>query len=152
MDPPQEAPSLKRDIDVIRYFTRQFRAISDGQVLDLFERFGTRPFMNADIRSILGSKRQTAWIRLSRLAEAGLVQKRGHVYRVAPFTNEFVKDAASVLRHLMLGADTQKPIDEDVVRIALEGVEALYAKGSLNQSDYFRYKKALKGIGVGIST
>lgn len=146
---PDPAP-LKRDLDVIRYFTKQFRALSDGKVLDLLERFETKPFMNAEVRSVLGGKRQATWMKLSGLAEAGLVQKRGHVYRVSPFTAEFVKDAAGVLRHLMLGVEAPGPVDGDVLRTALEGVEALYSKGRLSQDDYFRYKKALESVGVGV--
>jgi hypothetical protein len=77
MDPSQDDASLKRDLEVIRYFAKQFRALSEGSVLDLLERFEVKPFMNADVRSLFGSKRQTAWMRLSRLTDAGLVEKRG---------------------------------------------------------------------------
>jgi hypothetical protein len=139
--------SIKRDLDVIRYFTKQFRALSDGPVLDLLERFEAKPFMNADVRMILGSKRQTAWMKLSRLADAGMVEKRGHLYRVSPFASEFVRDAASVLRHLMLGDEVSTVVDKGVLRVALEGVEVLYSKGKLGQNDYFRYRKALEEMG-----
>jgi len=103
--------------------------------------------MNADVRNIFGSKRQTAWVRLSRLADAGMVEKRGHIYRVSPFASEFVKDAANILRHLMLGEEVSTTVDRDVLKVALEGVEALYSKGKLSQNDYFRYRKALEGMG-----
>jgi hypothetical protein len=142
--------SLKRDTEVIRYFSKQFGALSDSSILDLLERFETRPFMNADVRGIFGSKRQTAWLKLARLAEAGLIVKRGHVYRVAPFAAEFVKGAAGVLRHLMLGTGAPQPFDREALRVALEGVEALYTKGKLSQEDYFRCRKSLEGIGVGV--
>ena len=84
------------------------------------------------------------------LANAGLVVKRGHMYRVAPFTAEFVKGAAGALRHLMLGTEVSAPVDRDVLRVALEGVEALYSKGKLSQDEYFRCRKSLEGIGVGV--
>jgi RecB family exonuclease len=79
---------LGQDIEVIRYFRTQLRAISDAPVLELVEKFGDRSFMNAEVRTIFGSKRQTAWARLARLTEAGMVQKRGHVYRISPFTEK----------------------------------------------------------------
>ena len=60
-----DLPSTKRDLEVIRYFTKQFRALSEGPVLDLLERFETKPFMNAEARGIFGSKRQTAWLKLA---------------------------------------------------------------------------------------
>jgi len=147
MNPTRDTLSIKRDLDVIRYFTKQFRALSDGPVLDLLERFDAKPFMNADVRNIFGSKRQTAWMRLRRLADAGMVEKRGHIYRVSPFASEFVSDAAGVLRHLMLGEEVPMSGDKDVLRVALEGVEVLYSKGKLSQNDYFRYRKALEGMG-----
>lgn len=142
---------MKRDLEVVRYFTKQFGALSEGPVLDLLERFEAKPFMNAEVREVFGSKRQTAWLRLTRLADAGLVVKRGHTYRVAPFTVEFVKYAAAILRHLMLGADAPSLVDGDVLRVALEGVEALYSKGRLSQEEYFRCKRSLEGIGLGAS-
>lgn len=139
---------MKRDLDVIRYFTKQFGALSEGPVLDLLERFETKPFMNAEVRGIFGAKRQTAWMKLSRLLDAGLVVKRGHVYRVAPFTAEFVKGASNVLRHLMLGVEAPARVDGNVMRVALEGVEALYTKGKLSQEEYFRYRKSLEGLSL----
>lgn len=145
-----DAKPMKRDLDVVRYFTKQFGALSEGPVLDLLERFETKPFMNAEVRAVFGSKRQTAWMKLVKLTEAGLVVKRGHVYRVAPFTAEFVKGAADVLRHLMLGTEIPAPIGKDVLRVALEGVEALYSKGKLSQEEYFRCRKSLEGMGVGV--
>lgn len=146
-----ENPSaMKRDIEVIRCFMNQFSAISEGAVLDLLESFEGKPFMNAEARRIFGSRRQTAWLKLSRLSEAGLVVKRGHVYRVTPFTAEFVKDAANVLRRLMLGGEAPPAVDKDVLRVALEGVEALFSKGKLTQEDYFRCRKSLEGMGVGV--
>lgn len=150
MSKAQELPSMKHDLEVIRYFSRQFSAISESSVLDLLERFETRPFMNAEARVIFGSRRQTAWVKLARLADAGLVVKRGHVYRVAPFAAEFVKGAARVLSHLMLGTEVSATVERDVLRVALEGVEALYSKGKLSQEDYFRCRKSLEGVGVGV--
>jgi len=127
---PHERTSLKRDLEVIRYFTRQFGALSEGSVLDLLERFETKPFMNAEVRAVLGSKRQAAWMKLARLADAGMVVKRGHMYRVAPFTAEFVKGAAGVLRHLMLGTEISAPVDRGVLRVASRGGRRSTRRGS----------------------
>lgn len=146
----KDARPLKRDIEVIRYFGRQLGALSEGRVLDLLERFEGKPFMNAEIREVFGSKRQTAWAKLSHLVEAGLIVRRGHVYRVSPFTAAFVSDAASVLRHLMLGTEAPRTFDKDVIRIALEGAESLYSKGKLSQDEYFRFRKSLEGAAVGV--
>jgi hypothetical protein len=74
--------------------------------------------------------------------------KRGHVYRVAPFAIEFVKGAAGVLRHLMLGTESPAPIDRDVLGVALQGVEALYSRGKLSQDAYARCRKSLEGLGL----
>ena len=149
---PKGANPFKQNLETIRYFSRQLRAISEGGVLDLLERFEARPFMNAEARAVFGGKRQAAWVRLARLTDAGLVVKRGHVYRVAPFTVEFARGAAVVLRHLMLGAEAPTPVDKETLQVALEGVEALYSKGKLSQEAYFRCKKSLEEIGVGLGS
>lgn len=145
-----EDARLGKDLEVVRYFRGQFRLISDGMVLDLLERFETKPFMNAEARAIFGNKRQTTWIKLARLVEAGLVQKRGHVYRVSPFAHEFVRGASSVLKHLMTGEELSSPrADGELLQTALEGVEMLYSKGKIGQEVYFRYRKAVEETLVG---
>ena len=48
----KDARPLKRDIEVIRYFSRQLGALSEGRVLDLLERFEGKPFKNAEIREV----------------------------------------------------------------------------------------------------
>jgi hypothetical protein len=139
-----------QDLEVTRYFSKQFRAISEGRVLDLLERFEGKPFMNAEARAVFGGRRQSAWVKLAALADTGLVVKRGHMYRVAPFAIEFVRSSAGMLRHLMLGTRVLAQVDNEVLRVALEGVEALYSKGKLSQDDYFRYRNSLEGIGIGV--
>ena len=140
-----EDTRLKKDLEVVRYFREQFRSISDGMVLDLLERFEAKPFMNAEARAIFENKRQTTWLKLANLVATGMVQKRGHVYRVSPFAHKFVGCAASVLKHLMTGTElSSAQADGGLLRIALEGVEMLYSKGKLSQEDYFRYKRAVE--------
>jgi hypothetical protein len=47
----------------------------------------------------------------------------------------------------MLGGEVSTAADKDLLRIALEGVDALYAKGKISQNDYFRYRKTLEETG-----
>lgn len=142
-----QATPLQQDLEVVRYFTKQFGALSDGRILDLLERFETRPFMNAEARAVFGNRRQTTWEKLVRLTDAGLVQKRGHVYRVTPFASEFVRASASVLKHLVTGAEVPaQQVDRGLLQVAMEGVEILYAKGKLSQSQYFEYKRAVSEV------
>ena len=101
--------------------------------------------MNAEARTVFGGRRQTTWGWLAWLTDVGLVQKRGHVYRVSPFAREFVRASASVLKHMVTGeAMPVEEADRVALQSATEGIEIMYAKGKLSQDDYLRHKTRIQ--------
>jgi hypothetical protein len=143
-------PSFNRNLMVLEHFRYQFAALSDKTTLELLRSFQGRPFMNAEARSILGRRRQATWSKLSALVQLGLVQKRGHVYRVSPFTKEFVSLAAGTLQALVTGERPPiVPGASEALRMALEGLELLYSKGKLKQEEYSRFSRVLEAMGNG---
>lgn len=138
--------AFQQGIEVLRYFRSQMIVLSDERTLVLLDSVRSDPFTNRDAREFLGVERQASWKRLAQLADSGLVQKRGHSYRVAPFAREFV----SALSSTMAGVMTGKPLvqatsaSKETLECALEGLEALYAKGRLSQADYSRHRSVVE--------
>jgi hypothetical protein len=136
---------LKESFQLVRHFRLQFHALSDEATLRLLETFLGTPFTNGEVRALFGVNRQATWAHLSELVQLGLIEKRGHTYRVSPFTNDFVSTVADTLRSLLTG--DQPPVRDaasaDLLRLAGQGIEALYVKGKIQQQEYFEYMKKL---------
>ena len=93
---------------------------------------------------MFGVNRQATWLRLSELVQLGLIEKRGHTYRVSTFANEFVRTVADTLRGLLTGSPpVRDAVSADLLRLAGQGIEALYVKGEIQQQEYFQYMKKL---------
>ena len=136
---------LKEGLQLVGHFRLQFHALSDESTLRLLDTFVGTPFTNGEVRALFGVNRQATWVRLSELVQLGLVEKRGHTYRVSPFTNEFVCTVADTLRGLLTGvkAPIRDAASADLLRLAGQGIEALYVKGKIQQQEYFEYMKKL---------
>jgi hypothetical protein len=141
-------------LQVLGHFRLQIGALSDQRTLELLASFGESPFTNSEARSFLQVKRQATWKHLARLVQLGLLEKRGHVYRVSRFTKDFLSATSSTFIGLMTGVRTpvtdQKSVE--TLQTALDGIEALYAKGRLRQEDYRRHRKILEEIIGNVST
>lgn len=128
----------------MRHFRLQFHALSDEATLRLLETFLDTPFTNGEVRALFGVNRQATWTHLSELVQLGLIEKRGHTYRVSPFTNKFVSMVADTLRSLLTGVPSVGgAASADLLRLAGQGIEALYVKGKIQQQEYFEYMKKL---------
>jgi len=140
------AAEFRTGLDVLRHFRRQMALLGDTMTLDLLSSIGNEPFTNRDAREAMSLKRQASWKRLAQLSNLGLVQKRGHSYKVAPFTREFVAAVSFTLGALVMG----KPVTQstqasrEALESAIEGLEVLYAKGRLNQDEYASRRTALE--------
>jgi hypothetical protein len=143
-------PEFNRNLMVLEHFRYQLEALSDKTTLELLRSFQDRPFMNAEARQVLGTRRQTTWARLSALTQLGLIQKRGHVYRLSPFTRDFVNLAGFTFHGLMTGerrlvsAESAKALEA-----AGKGLEVLFSKGRLTQEEYSSFSRALAAMGDG---
>ena len=135
---------LKEGLQLVGHFRLQFHALSDEATLRLLETFLGTLFTNGEVRVLFGVNRQATWARLSELVQLGLIEKRGHTYRVSTFTNEFVSTVAETLRSLLTGVPSVRDAaTEDLLRLAGQGIEALYVKGKIQQQEYFEYMKKL---------
>ncbi len=138
--------SFRRGLDVLGHFQVQVNMLGDNSMLELLGSVGSEPFTNGDARECLRVKRQASWKRLAQMCDAGLIQKRGHSYRVAPFTMEFVAALSSVLGALVTGRPVVEstPESRKALESAVEGLEALYSKGKLSQEEYVRHRATLE--------
>ena len=136
--------SISESLQLVRHFRLQFHALSDEATLRLLETFFGTPFTNGEVRALFGVNRQATWTHLSELVQLGLIEKRGHTYRVSTFTNEFVSTVADTLRSLLTGVPSVRDAaSADLLRLAGQGIEALYVKGKIQQQEYFEYMKKL---------
>ena len=136
--------SFDRQLMVLEHFRHQLSAVSEVTTLELLRAFQDKPFMNAEARAVLGAKRQATWSKLALLVSLGFLWKRGHMYRLTPFAKEFVVSAAATLQGLVVGERPAISADaSEALKVAAEGLDLLYSKGRLSQSDYAKYGKAL---------
>lgn len=137
---------FRRGLELIGHFRGQFRALSDESVLETLKSAGSVPFTNAKLRKIMGMKRGAAWVRLSKLVEVGLIEKRGHTYMISTSTASFVGALSSALTALVTGREvrTGRPVWLRILKLAGEGIEMLYAKGRIQPKEFWEYKAMLK--------
>ncbi|HEV2138126.1 MAG TPA: hypothetical protein VGR53_04740 [Nitrososphaerales archaeon] len=134
-------------LELIASFRMQFKALCDSDNLRILGNLGSERFTNADVRSLLGSHRQTSWVKLSRLMGAGLVEKRGHSYRIPRYARELVVALSTALANLVAIRElSDEPETSKLFRLASEGIDMLYGKGRLDQGEYERAKEMLEGL------
>jgi len=138
--------SFRQGLEVLQHFRTQLRILADAKTLELLSSMGPEPFTNGDARSVLLVKRQASWKKLAQLTEAGLTQKRGHSYRIAPFTHAFVEALSALTVSLLMGKEVTAvpPASKLSLEVALRGLEALYEKGKLSQDEYSRHRSAVE--------
>ncbi len=136
---------FRRSLELIEHFRAHLQLLGDENMLVLLRSLDSEAFGNSDVRSILRVTRKAAWLRLARLAVLGFVEKRGYTYRISPSGHSLVKSLALALRSAVTGAAPAPDASllEAVVKLGPDAVEWAYAKGRIDRSEYFRYKKGL---------
>ena len=136
---------LSRNVDLLRYFRHQFEVLSEDKSLEIFKRFGSTSFTNGQVRPLLGTTRQGAWLRLSRLVELGFLEKRGNTYRVSSSAVDVIGAISSAFRGLLTSKALleNKNTAKEILLLAKHGVELMYAKGMIQPSDVSRHEKML---------
>jgi hypothetical protein len=138
---------VKEGLQTVKAFRSQLKAMSNEYWLTLLFDFADRPFMNADASALFGTKRQTTWVHLRKMVELGLLEKRGHVYRMSEFSVRFIVAVSNVFESLITGKELV--YDEESVRflsMARDGIESLYARGKVTQDDYVRYRNRVEEL------
>jgi hypothetical protein len=141
------SPNFSQGLAVLAHFKVQLLMLGDQKTLRLLEEFEGQPFTNGEAKQILEMKRQTTWKHLAQLTEAGLVEKRGHTYRVSRFTSDFVGNLSASLRSTLMGTEMPRSdAMKEVLRTASQGVEILYARGKIDEREYSDYCKTLEEL------
>jgi hypothetical protein len=141
----RHVPNLSRDIELLRYFRKQLAALSDDKTMELVRTFGSSSFSNAQARPLLGTTRQGAWLRLSGLVELGFLEKRGNSYKFSQTATEMIAALSAAFRGLLtfkVLAENRVPARE-LLNLAKQGVELMYAKGKIQPADVSRHQKML---------
>ncbi|HEV2121133.1 MAG TPA: hypothetical protein VGS11_13655 [Candidatus Bathyarchaeia archaeon] len=134
-------------LGLIASFGMQFEALYDSDNLRILGSLGSELFTNADVQSLLGSHRQTSWVKLSRLTRAGLVEKRGHSYWIPRYAKELVVALSTTLANLVAIRELSDDSEASkLFRVASEGIDMLYSKGRLEQGEYERTKELLERL------
>ncbi len=122
-------------------------------MLDLLSLANTTPITNADARELLKLRRSHAWDCLSRLVELGLLEKRGHAYRASPYAKALVQALFLTFRSIVSGKPPQveNPAWVSVIQIATDGLESLYSRGRIDQSEYAAKSRLLKDLEAELS-
>ena len=77
----------------------------------------------------------------------GLLEQRGHTYRVSPFAREFVSALSFTLRSVVTGAELRR--DPEMLKslsVAQQGVELLYDRGRIGKEEYAVHSAKLEEI------
>jgi biotin operon repressor len=136
-----------KGLAVLAHFKAQLVLLGDWKTLKLLEKFEGLPFTNGEARQILEMKRQTAWKHLARLRDAGLIEKRGHTYRVSMFSRSFVGRLSATLGGTLMGIEpVQTDALKEVLKVASEGVELLYARGRIGEQEYIGYRSRVEEL------
>jgi hypothetical protein len=137
--------ALKENLDVIRHFRIPIRTIMDEPAFRLFSSLDLEVFTNSDVRVSLGTTRKRTWLLLARLVEAGLIEKRGHSYRIVPSTFGLANTMARSLHGLLTGKPApDSSISAAMMKLGPEFIEWAYTKGKIDRTEYVQYERQLK--------
>jgi hypothetical protein len=147
----EKASEVSRDAELLRYFRHQLEVLSDDKALEIMKTFGSASFTNRQARPLLRTTRQGAWFRLAGLVELGFLEKRGNSYRVSPSAGGLMAAVSTAFRGLLTSKVLleNKVVAEEVVRLARQGVELMYAKGMIQPADVSRHQKMLAELEKG---
>jgi hypothetical protein len=138
---------LREDLELIRHFRSHLRAIADGRVSNLLAAFPTEYFTNSEVRALFGLGRKGTWVRLYALVQLGILEKKAQRYRVSRFAYDLVGAVSTAMKSTIAGKAV--PVNDalrESLRIAIQGLEMMYAKGALQQVDYAHNRRLLQQL------
>ena len=133
---------------MVKHFHEHLRAISEPRLLDLIYLSDARPITNEDASRLLGIARTGAWRWLSTAAHLGLLEKRGHAYRISDYARQLIAIQSLAFRGIVRGGlpETNPKIPQEVIGYAREGVEAQYERGRITLEEYNRRLKLIHDL------
>ncbi len=136
---------LKENLDVIKHFRAPIELLVNEKTLRILSLVDSEVFTNSEARKFFAIKRKSIWLILAGLAENGLVEKRGHVYRITPTTFNLANVLAVSLRGLMTGRPVQNTnLSGLLSKIGPQFIEWAYAKGKIDREELAQYERELK--------
>ena len=145
---------FNQNVILLKHFREHLAVLSKPWLLELLSLANTMPLTNQDARAILKVGRNGAYYWLGKLTRLGMLEKRGQKYRISQYSMSLIAAASLTFRSLVLGKTPQTAIvDHDnitawrtVLQTAAEGVELLYFKGRIDQSERSRQQKMINDL------
>jgi hypothetical protein len=116
--------------------------------LELFKMFESSLFSNEQARPLFGGSRQATWKRLSKLVELGFIERRGHRYKISASGKALMSACSGALRGLLTNlvlAENRSAAGE-LLTLAREGLELMYAKGMIQPVEQSRYQRLVDAL------
>jgi hypothetical protein len=141
--------TITQDIALLRHLRSHLAALSDDTSLQLLSLAGSVPITNSEVSSTTGKNRNVTWYQLAKLTKLGMLDKRGNKYRISPYALNLIEAAALTFRAVVNGKMPKVESSDgrqDLLRIASEGTESLYLRGTIDQAEYSRRLKVIQGF------
>jgi hypothetical protein len=151
---------FNQNILVLKHFREHLAVLSEPRVLELLSLANTISITNVDARTVLKVGRNGAYYWLGILTRLSMLEKRGQTYRASPYSKSLVEAASLTFRSLVLGKMPQTAtaaINREnvsawstVLQTASDGLEMLYSRGRIDQSERARQQKIIDDLRLGL--
>jgi len=156
--PEENSLDFNGNIFVLKSFRHHLTILSEPRLLELLSLANTMPITNEDARTVLKIGRNGAYYWLGILTRLTMLEKRGQQYRVSPYSKNLVTAASLTFRSLVQGKMPQTAtavgaINHEnasawstVLQTAADGLELLYSRGRIDQSERGRRQKMIDDL------
>jgi hypothetical protein len=111
------------------------------------------PVTNEDARAVLKVGRRGTYYWLSELTRLTMLEKKGQRYRASPYSKALMMAVSTVFGSLVMGKIPEPQVAaihgknalgwNTVLQTATEGLELLYARGRIDESERMRRQKII---------
>jgi len=147
---------FNQSIIVLKHFREHLAVLSEPKLLELLSLANTIPTTNQDARALLKVGRNGAYYWLGILTRLAMIEKRGQTYLASPYSKSLVAAASLTFRSLVQGKMPQTaiaPVNRQnlsawstVLQTAADGLELLYSRGRIDQSERARRQKIIEDL------
>jgi len=152
---------FNQSIIILKHFREHMAILSEPRVLELLSLANTMPITNKDARTVLQVGRNGAYYWLGILTRLAMLEKRGQTYCVSPYSKSLIATASLTFRSLVMGkmpqTSTASAINREnvsawstVLQTAADGLELLYSRGRIDQSERARRQKMIDDLRIGL--
>ena len=135
---------MAQDLLVLKAFRAHLKVISQERLLNLLMLADARPIANADVKRILGLKsRVSAWRWLAKLVELNMLEKKGNLYRISPYSSDLIAAISQTFRSAFKGkmegfgaTESAQQVPQEVLGYAMEGTQIMYERGLITESEF----------------